>query len=208
MKVLGVTLDNKLKFDAHVSSICKRASLQINALKRISKYLNEESRTLIYKSFISANFNYCPLTWIFCGKKNSLKLEKLQERALRFVYNNRTSTYSELLKRGSFLSLSQHRIKHIAVEVFKCVHSLNPPYLNILFTRQDVSYDLRDPHKLVQPTWNIKKYGFRSFKYYGAKVWNALPFNVKDTSKISIFKRNISIWCHSHTDECDKLCIF
>ena len=81
IKVLGVTLDDKLNFDAHVSNICRKASLQINALKRISKYLNEESRILVYKSFISSNFNYCPVSWIFCGKKNSLKLEKLQERA-------------------------------------------------------------------------------------------------------------------------------
>ena len=206
MEVLGVTLDNKLKFDTHVSIICKRAASQINALKRISKYLNEESRILIYKSYISANFNYCPVAWIFCGKKNSSKLEKLQKRALRFVYRDKTSTYFELLKRGRFLSLSQLRLKHLAVEVFKCVRSLNPPYLNSLFTEKVVPYGFRDRHTLIQPTWNTKTYGFRSFRYYGAKLWNALPSHVKDTKDILIFKRNIDIWCH--TDACDKLCIF
>ena len=41
IKVLGIVLDNKLKFDEHVSQMCLKASRQINALKRISKYLDE-----------------------------------------------------------------------------------------------------------------------------------------------------------------------
>ena len=41
IKVLGIVLDNKLKFDEHVSQMCPKASRQINALKRISKYLDE-----------------------------------------------------------------------------------------------------------------------------------------------------------------------
>ena len=134
IKVLGVILDEDLTFNSHVTNICIKASMQINALKRIAKFLNEQSRILIYKAFISSNFNYCPVSWIFCGKRNSDKLEKVNERALRFVFLDRSSTYSELLRRGGFLSLSQYHLKHMAIEVFKCVHGLNPPYLNSLFS--------------------------------------------------------------------------
>ena len=88
--VLGVTLDSKLKFDAHVTTLSRRASQQINILKRLSKFLSLDSRILVYKSFISSNFTYCPVTWMFCGRKNILKLEKLQERALRFVLVTRS----------------------------------------------------------------------------------------------------------------------
>ena len=154
IKVLGVTLDENLNSDIHISNICKKASMQINALKRISKYLNEKSRILIYTSFISSNFSYCPVSWIFCGKKNSDKIEKLQERALRFVFLDRTSTYTELLGRGDFLSLSQYRLKHLAIEVFKCVRGLNPTYLNCLFSEQNSTYNFRDQEKLIQPMVN------------------------------------------------------
>ena len=65
IKVLGIVLDNKLQFDEHVSQMCLKASRQINALKRISKYLDEKCRILVYKSFISSNFNYCPVSWMF-----------------------------------------------------------------------------------------------------------------------------------------------
>ena len=33
--LLGVVLDSKLKFDDHVSSICRKVSVQINALNRL-----------------------------------------------------------------------------------------------------------------------------------------------------------------------------
>ena len=106
IKILGIVLDNKLKFDEHVSQMWLKASRQINALKRISKYLDEKCRILVYKSFISSNFNYCPVSWMFCGKTNLNKLEKLQERALRFLFHDATSPYETLLERGNFLSLS------------------------------------------------------------------------------------------------------
>ena len=133
IKVLGITLDDSLKFDLHIADMCKKASLQINALKRVSKFLTQDSPKSIYRSFIAANFNYCPISWIFCGKKNTTKLEKLQERALRLVFCDKTATYGDLLKRGNFLSLKAFRTRCLAVEVYKCVHGLNPTYLNDLF---------------------------------------------------------------------------
>ena len=98
IKVLGVTLDNRLKFDKHASSLYIKASRQINVLKRISNYLDENCRILIFKFFISSNFSYCPASWMFCGKTNLIKLEKLEERALRFVSRDTTSPYDSFLE--------------------------------------------------------------------------------------------------------------
>ena len=69
IRVLGITLDDSLKFDLHIWDMCKKASRQINALKRISTFVTQDSRKSIYRSFIAANFNYCPISWMFCGKK-------------------------------------------------------------------------------------------------------------------------------------------
>ena len=69
LKVLGVTLDQKLNFDMHIDSICLSASRQINALKRLSRFLDQDSRVLIYKSFVLSNFSYSPITWIFLWKE-------------------------------------------------------------------------------------------------------------------------------------------
>ena len=55
------------------------------------------NKLTIFHSFILSNFNFCPLAWHFCSKANTMKLEKIQERALRFIYEDYNSTYEELL---------------------------------------------------------------------------------------------------------------
>ena len=197
IKTLGVTFDDKLKFNEHIAGICKRASAQINALKRISKFLNTSGRMNIYKSFIHSNFSYCPLTWMFCGKKNIQKLEKLQERGLRFVFSDHTSTYEALLLKANLLSLSMNRLKLLGIEVYKCVNKLNPEYLNSMFKQRTISYDFRDPLKLELSKFRTTSFGYKSFSYYGAKLWNSLPTEIKNVDSLSKFKENISRWCHS-----------
>ena len=44
VKLLGVTLDDKLNFDLHVSKICKTASTQLNALYRFKSILPLQSK--------------------------------------------------------------------------------------------------------------------------------------------------------------------
>ena len=67
INVLGVTLDDKLKFNSHVQSLCFRASRQMNSFKRIAKYLNVERRLTVLKSFILSNFlllsGYLDILW-------------------------------------------------------------------------------------------------------------------------------------------------
>ena len=173
IRVLGITLDDSLKFDLHISDMCKKGSRQNNAPKRISKFLTQDSRKSIYRSFIAANFKYCPISWIFCGKKNTSKQEKLQVRALRLVFCDQNSSYDDLLKRGNFLSLKAYRIKCLAVEVFKCVHGFNPTCLNRLFTEPLAKYNFRDRRRLNQPRFHTCTYGYRYFRYSASKLWNS-----------------------------------
>ena len=48
VKVLGVTLDDKLCFDNHISRLSTTAALQTNALRRIVKYLHLDCRINMY----------------------------------------------------------------------------------------------------------------------------------------------------------------
>ena len=54
--VLGVTIDDNLSFNEHISVCCTKAARQLNALARIAKYLDVRSRRTIYNSFIMSYF--------------------------------------------------------------------------------------------------------------------------------------------------------
>ena len=47
VKLLGIYIDSRLTFTDHVSSCCNKAARQLNALSRISKYLDLNCRKLI-----------------------------------------------------------------------------------------------------------------------------------------------------------------
>ena len=96
-------------------------------------------------------------------------------------------------------------IRYLAIEMYKCVYGINPPYLNELFTSKDTRYNLRDSNRLQQPEFETIRYGFRSFRYYGSKLWNALPTHLKTSENLHHFKKNITQWCLS--GKCDVLII-
>ena len=100
MNVLGVNIDDMLNFNSHVSNVCNKASRQLNVLQRLKGSLDYASRLSIYKSFIMSNFNYCPVVWMFTSKSSLSKLEDIQRRALRFVLDDYTSDYHELLNKA------------------------------------------------------------------------------------------------------------
>ena len=39
VKLLGIEIDNQLNFDNHVSTLCKKAGYQLNAIGRLWKYI-------------------------------------------------------------------------------------------------------------------------------------------------------------------------
>ena len=68
VKLLGVTIDNTLKFDTHALGICKKVNQKLHAFNRLSPYLGENKSKLLLNAVIMSNFSYCPLIWLFCSK--------------------------------------------------------------------------------------------------------------------------------------------
>ena len=57
VKLLGVQIDNRLKFDSHIQKICTKASLQLNCLKRLARYMGSNEKFILRNSFILSHFN-------------------------------------------------------------------------------------------------------------------------------------------------------
>ena len=164
----------------------------LNALARISNYLDIDSRKIIYNSFVACNLNYCPLVWHFCGKVNHSKLEKIQERALKIIYKDYESSYEELISKSNSTTLLMSRIRLLLCEVFKCIRKINPPSLNELFEIKEVKYLFRDYLRLYQPKKEKSTYGLRSFAYLGSKLWNDVSPDIDDNCDLPMFKAYVN----------------
>lgn len=196
VKLLGVKFDEMLNFDEHVGDICKKAGRQINVLKRIGRNLNRACKKLIYLTFISSVFNFCPLVWHFCSKKNQDKLEKLNCRALRFVFDDHISSYEDLLKQCGSVTLHLRRRRLMALEVFKIIQGDRPAYMSNLVTvkPENKHYSFRYTRLVEPPDFKGKTYGKRCFKYEAALIWQKLPQHARDCTSFKDFKAVISTW--------------
>ena len=59
MKLLAVTLDNKLKFNSHVATISHKVGGQVNALNQLKNILPCRTKEVLYHAYILPHFNYC-----------------------------------------------------------------------------------------------------------------------------------------------------
>ena len=139
--LLGITIDDKLKFDVHVNNLCSRASSQVNVMYRFKDIFSYKDKKTIYETYMLSNFNYCPVVWHFCGMTQDRQMEKVQERALRFLLNDFKSEYRELIDKSGFDTLHVRRIKSIACEVYTTVNDLNPDFMKDLIVAKDIQYD-------------------------------------------------------------------
>ena len=87
-KIIGVLIDNKLNFKSHISELCKKASQEIAALSRLSSYLHNSEKKIIFNSITKSQFSYCPLVWMFCSRTSNNMINKLHERSLRTILSD------------------------------------------------------------------------------------------------------------------------
>ena len=98
-KLLRVTTDDKLSFTVHVHKICDGASQKLNALARLSSFMSLEKRRIIMKAFVHSQIRYCLLIWMFHNRILNDKINRIHKRALRIVYRDKTSNFTEPLQK-------------------------------------------------------------------------------------------------------------
>jgi len=169
--------------------LCKKTARQVNVLGRLSNQLNHDSKLRILHSFILSNFSYCSLIYHESGFRNRRKLEKIQERALRVIFKDFTSSYSCLLDAANIRTLYASRCKKVLEHVFKAIHNLSPLFPPNSYEIKSVPYDMRQVNILRQPNFNTVRYGKNSMKYQACKLWNVMPNNLTEIDDFKDFQK-------------------
>ena len=128
---------------------------------------------------------------MFHSRELNRKINKIQERSLRMVYANDTSTYEELLT--------------LAIEMYKSKYILSTDILNNLFSENIYTGPvLRSQLEFNLPRVNTVRYGHDSLRYLGAKIWCLVPEQIKSANSVLQFKTMIKSWV---PDQCPcRLC--
>ena len=96
------------------------------------------------------------------------------QRALRVIYQEKISSYEDLLKRANLDTLNERRLKHILFLMYKVKHEMVPGYFENIVKRNDLKpYSLRNSD-FILPRYNTVKYGRHSIRYLGPLLWSKL----------------------------------
>ena len=92
-KYLGIVLDSRLNFKAHIDFIKSKTVGKIKLLGRIRNILDYQTATMLHKTLILPIYDYCDFIYFPSGN-SAESLQKLQNCALRSILwaDLRTST--------------------------------------------------------------------------------------------------------------------
>ena len=72
-KLLGIHIDDKLTWNAHINHLCSTISSKISLLRQLSKYVNRDTQTKFYQGYILPLIDYGSITW---GSTSTNNLER------------------------------------------------------------------------------------------------------------------------------------
>ena len=116
--LLGLKIDCNLTFSEHIFDLCKKAGGKLAALKRIRNFISKDKAALLASAFVMSQFNYSPLTWMFCTKGDNAKINKIHKRTLRTIYHDYTSSFSELLHKSKGVTIHTKNLQLLMTEVY------------------------------------------------------------------------------------------
>ena len=179
-KLLGVFFDRTLKFQSHIDNICEKASLKLNAISRITPYMDFNKKRLAVNAFFSSQFNYCPLIWMCHNRTYNNKINRLHE---------------DLLEKDNSASMHHKNLQALVTEMFKVYNKTSPEIMQEIFTiKEQGEYNLRNQADFVVPHVKSVNFGFESVRYIGPKIWESLPQDLKNKETIDSFKTAIKKW--------------
>ena len=186
ISLLGVNNDKHLVFSKHISELCKKASQRVGVLYRLRNLIPTEAKLLLYKSSILPYLTYCDLIWHFCKASDARKVERVQERALRIMYNTHSVEYSNLLNRANLPSLQNRRLQDLATFMYKVKYGLVPSNVVDIFSVKPSKYHLRNKDFYL-PRFIIVQYGKHSLRYFGPYIWSRLDSKIRDKPSLQSF---------------------
>ena len=153
-----------------------------------------EKRRIILKAFIHSQFGYCPLIWMFHNRTLNNKINRIHERALRIVYRDKTSTFTELLQKDNGVTVDQTNLQTLATEICKVKMDLAPQLVKELFRPHTHSYNLRSTYEFKLENVKTVHYGTEYLSFLGHNIWELVPSEIKSSHSLEEFKKKFKSW--------------
>ena len=192
VRSLGVTLDQSLTFQQHISSVCRATYLELRKISSIRHLLTTDATKTLVCAFVLSRIDYCNSLLAGLPKYQLDRLQKIQNNAARLILrSSRFESASPLLHSLHWLSISNRIEYKLSSLAFSALTGTGPVYLSELLNVYTPSRELRssDDDRIFRiPHCRTKTYGQRTFSFQAPITWNKLPSMLRHANSIESFK--------------------
>ena len=127
------------------------------------------------------------------------KINKVQERALRIVYGDHKTSFSELLNIDESVTMNQRNLQYLLIAMYKVKKGISPTIMNEIsqFFENPV-YELRSVVHLPSRNSPTFFFGTESMINLRTKLWDMVPEIIKSSDSFNVFKSKIKYWTLNH----------
>lgn len=198
VKNLGIFFQSSMSMSKQITALCKSLNFHLYNISRIKNLLTSDACHHVVRSLILSRIDYANSLLLNANVTDIQRLQRIQNRAARVVLGgSRYESASPLLKQLHWLTVNNRIIYKVSLIVYQCLNNCAPMYLSVLLhTPPRLQYNLRssnDPTLLRLPRINSRS-GECSFFYYGPKIWNTLPFDLRTSPSVEIFKKKLKTY--------------
>ena len=176
-KHLGLTLDNRLTFDEHLTNVSNKISKTIGLLRKLQNILPRPALLTIYKYFIRPHLDY--------------GVESIQyNAALALTGAIRGSSREKLYQELGLESLQLRRWYRKLCCFYKIYNKQAPGYLTELIPTRNEAYQTR--HLTNIPSLSFKHNFFKNTFFPSTILeWNKLGPSLRNSTSYNVFKNSI-----------------
>ena len=98
-------------------TFAKKAGQQLNVISRITLNMDFPKRHLLGNAYLYLQFNYCQLVWMCQNRANNNKINRLHERRLCLIYNDKKSPFKVLVEKDGSVSIHHRNLRTLAAEL-------------------------------------------------------------------------------------------
>ena len=190
---LGMHIDENLKWDKHISHICNNLAKNFHMFYSIRNLLTDQLKKQLYYSLVNSRISYGLELYGACSSNLLNKLQTMQNKLLKVLYNLpfRTDT-NELHAKLNLLKVKDIYEVNILKFVYESVNRISIAQFHDYFQYQNRihRHNTRNEHNLY-PRRVRTKYGESRLEFTGSRLWNTLDDNIRSSKSLSIFKRSL-----------------
>jgi hypothetical protein len=191
IKYLGIMIDDRLNMHENVQFLCKKIAKKINYLARLGNKVNDYNKVTIYNAIVAPHFEYCSSMMLLCTNDDLVKLQKLQNRAMRIILRvGRRTRINDMLVTLNWMCIKQRIVFNSLLLIHKMRMNAVPQYLckKLQYVRDVHNRELRNMNDL-RPIDVRKSSTRRMLLYRGVHWYNELNENVKQEMNFESFRR-------------------